>query len=153
MKKVEDLKLIAPCGIYCGVCPYLIAYKTKDERLKEKLAKNVGIRPEQIVCEGCRSDVPLFFCNVCKIKSCVQEKNIESCAECEDYPCERIEKYPYKEFITRVKWEVMYRKKYGKKAWIEKVIEMNSCPACNNLNHWRARICKSCGSELEERYI
>jgi len=146
---MEDLKLIAPCGVFCGVCPY----KTKDERLKEKLSKSIGIKPEQIVCEGCRSDLPLFFCKSCKIKSCVQKKEIESCAECNDYPCERIEKYPYKEFLTRLKWEVVYRKNFGRDAWIEKVIEMNSCPECNNLNHWRAKICKSCGSELKERYI
>ncbi|MHA1293000.1 MAG: DUF3795 domain-containing protein [Promethearchaeota archaeon] len=145
--------LIAPCGVFCGVCPYLIAYKTNDERLKEKLAKSIGIKPEDIICEGCLSDKPLFFCKICKIKSCVLNKGIESCALCNNWPCELIENYPYKPFIIREKWDVNYRKRYGEEKWIKKTIEMNSCPSCNTLCHWKARICKQCGNELKERYI
>ncbi len=149
---MEDPRLLAPCGVHCGVCPYLIAYKTNDTSLKEKLAKSIGIKPEKIVCEGCRSDLPLYFCKICKIKSCVLEKGIESCAECDNYPCEHIINYPFKPFIVREKWDVNYRKKYGKEAWISTTIQINSCPSCHTLTHWAAKICKKCGTQLKERY-
>lgn len=150
---MEDPKLFSPCGTYCGICPYLLAYKKNDERLKEKLAKNIGIKPEQIICEGCNSDKSFFFCQVCKIRECVNQKGFQSCAECDDYPCENIEKFPYKEFLKRERWDVNYRKQYGEEQWFAKTIELNTCPSCQNLNHWRARICKSCDTMLQERYI
>jgi hypothetical protein len=150
---MHDPALLAPCGTNCGVCPYLIAYKTNDEHLKEKLAKSIGIKPEQIVCEGCRSDEPLFFCKMCGMKQCVKEKAIESCADCTDFPCKIIDKFPFKEFLKRQAWDVNYRKQYGKEKWLETTIKMNTCPACQNICHWRATICKECGTALDQRYI
>ncbi len=148
---VEE-QLLAPCGTYCAVCPYRIAYINNDERLKEKLAKTIGIKPEEIICEGCNSDLPFGFCRVCPIKNCVIEKEFESCADCEEYPCKIIEKFPFQPFITRQKWDIKYRREFGKENWLEKTIEMNTCPNCKTLAHWKGRICKSCGNELEERY-
>ncbi len=149
---IDDPNLFAPCGTNCGVCPYLIAYKTNDQRMKEKLAKSIGIKPEQIVCEGCMSEEPLFFCKSCCMKSCVAEKEIESCAECDDYPCSIIEKFPFKMFIKRQSWDVKYRKEHGKEKWLEKTVEMNACPLCQALGHWRQKVCKKCGTEIKERY-
>lgn len=149
---MDDPRVLAPCGTNCSVCPYLMAYKDEDDRLKEKLAKSVRIKPEQVACEGCNSEIPLFFCNQCQIKRCVQKEGKASCVECEKYPCENIERYPFKPFLQRLKWDVNYQKQFGKEAWIKKTIEINSCSKCNTLNHWKASRCKSCGSELEERY-
>jgi len=150
---MEDPILFAPCGTYCGVCPYLIAYKTNDENLKAKLAKSIGIKPEQIICDGCRSDNPLYFCRMCPMKKCVIEKEIDSCVECEEFPCEKVENFPFKEFLKRVRWDVDYRKKHSKDEWLAKTIEMNTCPSCQTLAHWRAKICKKCGTKLQERYV
>ena len=149
---MEDSKLFAHCGTYCGVCPYMIAYKTNDESLKAKLAKSIGIKPEQIICEGCMSDNPLFFCKVCAMKKCAREKGIESCAECDEYPCKNIEKFPFKMFLKRQDWDLKYRKEHGKEKWLEKTIKMNTCASCGNLCHWKANRCRSCGAEMEERY-
>ena len=150
---MEVANLVANCGTYCGVCPYLIAYKTNDEHLKEKLAKSAGLKPEQIVCEGCNSDLAFIFCRTCDTKKCVQEKGIESCSECGDFPCELVERWEFEDFKNRIKMEVNYRKQYGKEKWIAKSIEMNTCPSCQTLCHWMATVCKSCGTHLEPRYI
>ncbi|NHI91257.1 MAG: DUF3795 domain-containing protein [Candidatus Lokiarchaeota archaeon] len=149
---MDDQKLIAPCGVYCGVCPYLIAHKHEDEELKKKLAKNIGVKPEKIECEGCRSNYPFFFCRSCTIKACVLEKKLESCALCDKFPCEKIENYPYQPFIENVKWDINCRRKLGKEAWIEKTIKINTCPACNTLNHRKAKRCIKCNEELPKRY-
>jgi len=149
---MNNSNLIAPCGVYCGVCPQLIAYKTDNARLKEKLAENFGVKPEEIVCEGCTSELPFVFCRLCDIKSCVKDKDIESCAECNKFPCEIVENFPFKQFIKKVKWDVSYRQEHGKDEWIAKSIELNTCPTCQSLNHWVARRCISCKNGLPERY-
>ncbi len=144
-------ELIAPCGVYCGVCPYLIAYKNNDEELKKKLADNVGIKPEKVACEGCKSNYPFFFCRACKIKTCVFDRKIESCAVCDEFPCKRIEEYPYKPFIENVRNDIALRRKLGKQKWIDLTIEKNTCPSCQTLNHWRAKHCILCKKDLPER--
>ncbi|MHA1143997.1 MAG: DUF3795 domain-containing protein [Candidatus Helarchaeota archaeon] len=149
---MDDPKLLASCGVYCDVCPYLIAYKNNDEKLKKKLAKNVGITPEKVICEGCNSDLPFFFCRTCSLKKCVRKKEIVSCAVCDEYPCKKIEKYPYKPFLRKLNWDVNYQKQHGKKKWIEKTLELNTCPNCGTLNHWMAHACRSCNDKLAERY-
>ena len=150
---MEDPNFMAYCGTNCRVCSFRIAYITNDERLKEKLAKMIGIKPDQIICEGCRSEEPLFICKMCPMKSCVLKKGYESCVDCDEFPCKIIERFPVKEFIKKVKFDVNYRKKHSKEDWIVKTIELNSCPSCQTLAHWRGRICKSCGTQLKARYL
>jgi hypothetical protein len=65
--KLEFRKgLIGRCGIYCGACRLLILKK----------------------CSGCSS-----LCadkeSKCPYYKCVQEKGIDSCGECQEFPCER----------------------------------------------------------------
>ena len=150
---MEDPKFLAYCGTNCGVCTFRLAYETNDEQLKEKLAKMIRIKPEQIICEGCKSDLTLFICKVCTIKSCVIKKGFESCVDCDEFPCKTVERFPVKEFIKRVKYDVNYRKEHTKEDWISKTIELNTCPSCQTLAHWRGKVCKSCGTTLEARYL
>jgi hypothetical protein len=149
---MNNQELIAPCGVYCGVCPQRIAHKSKNEKLKEKLAANYGLKPEDISCDGCNSKNLFLFCVSCEIKSCVQKKEIESCAECKEFPCEIIDNFSVKQFIEKVKWDVNYRREHGKDHWIAKSIELNTCPSCQSLNHWVAKRCISCKDELPKRY-
>ena len=79
------------------------------------------------------------------------DKQIESCALCDDYPCKIVEDYPYKPFIEHAKNDIEARKKLGKEEWIKSTIEKNTCPSCKTLNHWRANKCMSCEEVLPER--
>ncbi len=68
MKLSPDL--IAPCGLYCGVCAVYIATRDDNSKLKERLARvyrgevpGKGTLPnsqrltaEKISCRGCLSD-------------------------------------------------------------------------------------------------
>ncbi|MFX1451159.1 MAG: DUF3795 domain-containing protein [Promethearchaeota archaeon] len=148
---MDDPILHAPCGYHCGVCPYLMAYKDNDEKLKKKLAKSLGVKEGDIKCEGCISDNPFFYCQHCSLKKCVQKRGITSCVDCDEFPCKKVERFPAKEFIKKVKWDVNFQKQYGKEKWISKTIELNTCAECNTLNHWQAKVCKSCGYELKEK--
>ncbi len=56
----ENTEMIAMCGLYCGTC---------SRYLKQK-------------CNGCKENDKASWC---KLRSCCLEKNIVSCAECDEF--------------------------------------------------------------------
>jgi hypothetical protein len=91
-------RIIGCCGIICSDCPVLIAMQKNDDeerrRVAEIFTKQYGTeyKPEDINCDGCPSDSPRIFsyCNVCDVRKCGKEKNVQNCAYCGDYPCEKL---------------------------------------------------------------
>lgn len=59
--------LVAPCGLYCGECTAFLEGE----------------------CGGCRSNEGLSKDNrrYCRIYHCLNDKNLNICLECEDFPC------------------------------------------------------------------
>jgi hypothetical protein len=68
MKKINK-KLIAPCGMNCGVC---MAY------LREKNH-----------CDGCKAGPTSVSCLRCKIRNCTERKG-QYCFDCEKFPCDSL---------------------------------------------------------------
>jgi len=68
-------ELLAPCGLYCGVCAILIADRDDNPRFKERLTGvyNVGI--DEIHCKGCLSGDLFLYCRVCPIRDCTMVRN------------------------------------------------------------------------------
>jgi hypothetical protein len=94
-------KMIAFCGIHCSECPvYLVTQKNSDV-MREKVLKlwskqyNMELSIEDINCQGCKTDGNQLFahCKKCDIRSCAQEKRIDSCIKCNSYPCKQIEDF------------------------------------------------------------
>ncbi len=56
----KNTEMIAMCGLYCGACPRF---------LKEK-------------CNGCKENKKASWC---KLRTCCLDKNIASCADCDDF--------------------------------------------------------------------
>ena len=87
------------CGQYCGICPVYIASTTSDIRKKEKLAKKYSkelgkkLSADNIHCWGCRADNKNCWGKGCQIRKCAQEKGIEFCYQCSEFPCPELEKY------------------------------------------------------------
>jgi len=94
-------KIIAFCGINCTDCEAFIATQKDDDARRRKVAaewsKEFGheIKPEEINCDGCLSidGRHINYCNVCEIRKCGMEKEVENCAYCIDYECEKLEKF------------------------------------------------------------
>ncbi len=90
--------MIACCGINCLECGAYLATKNNDEEQRKEVAElwskqfNADIKPTDINCESCHSDSGNIFshCRVCEIRSCCNEKEIDNCAHCADYYCEKI---------------------------------------------------------------
>jgi hypothetical protein len=94
-------KIIAYCGIICSECPTFIATQKNNDEERKKVAelwsKQYGreFKIEDINCDGCLTKGPrvLNYCNICEIRKCGREKNVENCAYCEDYACEKLSKF------------------------------------------------------------
>jgi len=54
---------------------------------------------EDTNCDGCLAEGPKVssYCNICEIRKCGQGRDVENCAYCEDYACEKLSKL-FKEF-------------------------------------------------------
>ena len=94
-------EMIAFCGILCHECGAFQATKNNDDQKRAEVAKlwskefNSDIKPEDIYCDGCLSDGGYLFnyCKVCEIRKCGGEKRVVNCAYCDDYACEKLEKF------------------------------------------------------------
>jgi hypothetical protein len=142
-------ELLAPCGMYCGVCGIYMASRDDDEKLKGKLAKAYAVTPEQIACKGCLSDEKFVYCQVCGIRACVVAKNYDGCHQCEEFPCQLIDDFPVavgKKVILR---SVPARKKLGTEKWVKEEEDRYRCPHCGNRVFRGARRCGGCKELVE----
>lgn len=53
----------------------------------------VELKPEQMVCLGCKSDTRFYMCEDCHFENCNLERKQNHCGECPEYSCERIERF------------------------------------------------------------
>ena len=94
-------RLVAPCGIDCKMCKAYKATQENDDKLREEVAKewarafNATIDPNEIHCDGCTaaSERKIAHHKDCPIRLCVLERGHQTCADCFDYPCERLMKF------------------------------------------------------------
>jgi hypothetical protein len=123
---MTDTILAAPCGLYCGNCSDLLLDK---------------------VCHGCGCD-----CACAIYRCCVTEKGLESCAECEDFPCTRIIQFTY-DPIWRTHLPVLENlrriQRTGVEAWLD---EQEAYWADQQrLDRW-LRLHQECGAKYAQVY-
>lgn len=141
--------LLAPCGLYCGVCGVYQASRDNNQKLKEKLAQAYGVRPEQIVCSGCLSDEKFIFCQTCGIRKCVVEKKAEGCHQCNEFPCSLINDFPVPVGKKGILRSVPARKILGTETWVEAEEKRYRCPHCRSPLFRGAKRCGNCKEAME----
>jgi hypothetical protein len=146
MKVNKDL--LAPCGLYCGVCSIYYADKHNDERLKVKLSGIYGFKPESLKCDGCLSNRKTAFCESCKIRSCVTTKGISGCHQCSDFPCTNIMNFPFKNATQFMLKSTNYRKGKTDAQWAKWETDNWTCKVCGAPTFRGARRCPKCKSDL-----
>ena len=140
--------LLAPCGLYCGVCAILYADKQGNEKMKQKLAKAYWCKPEQIQCDGCLSDNRYVFCEACKIRDCVTNKGIAGCHECAEWPCKLIEKFPFKLAKRFMKVSIPVWKEKSDAEWVKWEEANWTCKSCGTLAFRGAKRCPKCKTDI-----
>ena len=79
----DEYTMTAYCCIKCNECDAYRATINDDDELRATVAEQWGMKPEEINCLGCKTvDAPFN----CSAKQCAQEKNVITCAHCEDFP-------------------------------------------------------------------
>ena len=144
--------LLAPCGLYCGVCGVLIADREDNRKFKERLATVYGTKPEDIRCKGClheNEDDVFFYCRACPIKDCTRKKGIEGCRQCDDFPCRLIEEFPLpvgKRVILRAvpRW-----REWGTEKWVAEEEKRYHCPSCGYALFRGAKRCRQCRQPVD----
>ncbi len=94
-------KMIAYCGIDCLECGAYIATQNNDDAKRKEVAEewtkqfNHDFKPGDINCDGCMTETGKVFnyCNICEIRKCGQEKGVVNCAYCDDYACDKLERF------------------------------------------------------------
>ncbi|MBN2011694.1 DUF3795 domain-containing protein [candidate division KSB1 bacterium] len=138
-------QLTAPCGRDCFNCPGYLA--NENAEIRDMLAKRMNPAAEQIGCPGCRAcdgDCQVLrhygFDVHCKLYACAQDKNVQFCHECTDFPCgllqplaDRADRFPHNLKL----FNLCVIKKLGLTAWAETqasrhsiaIIKINWIPA------------------------
>ncbi len=93
-------EMIAYCGLDCARCDAFTAAQSGDHERKQKIAERwskelkAEFTPEDIDCNGCKSDRVSGWCTrICAIRPCAQQRKVESCAHCQDYPCSKLKEF------------------------------------------------------------
>lgn len=146
-------ELLAPCGLYCGVCSIYIAHRDNNLKFKKKLLpiyKAFAKSVDDIACTGCLSDGIVFpVCRSCPIKKCSQDKGINGCHQCNDFPCKFIENFPIqvgKKVILRA---IPTWRELGTEKWVEEEEKRYHCPDCGNDLFRGAKRCNKCGIAVD----
>jgi len=142
-------ELLAACGLYCGVCGVLIAHRESNEKFKERLSTVYGCAPEEIVCEGCFSKVRFKLCLICPVRACAENKAMDGCHQCDDFPCPLIDNFPIavgKKVILRA---TPSRREIGDERWAEQEDQRYVCPNCGSRAFRGTKRCRSCREPLD----
>lgn len=133
LKTDEDLKLAAPCGLYCGACIDYLVYKS---------------------CHGCACECGKCDASghreTCSIyKCCFEQRGNKACYECEEFPCSILIRFCYSPVWLHhlpVIENLRRRKTIGSEKWVKEQKE-------NWSNEWYLRrwlwLQKECEKRLE----
>jgi hypothetical protein len=105
--------IIAACGLVCSDCDILRA-STDPEAARRvvdwfKRERGLDLALEDIGCAGCTGDRAEVWSPDCWIwQSCVDQKELENCSQCGDFPCERLQEWAktgkeYREALSRLR--------------------------------------------------
>lgn len=97
-------EMTAYCGLTCQTCPIYLATRqeNKEERARmrteivKRCKEQYGIKyklEDVTDCDGCQSEGErLFSASMnCPIRKCAREKELQNCAYCTEYACNKLE--------------------------------------------------------------
>jgi hypothetical protein len=133
MKNIKlNAKLIAPCGMNCGICKGYLREKNKCPGCRE-MSKN---KPE--------------YCRKCIIMHCeiLKKNNMKFCSDkCKKFPCTRLKnldkRYKNKYHMSMLE-NLLNIKKNGIRKFVDNEQKRWKCPKCEGIVTCHGGICFSC---------
>jgi len=89
MQESKAFEMTGVCGIYCAECE---CAKAKDEPKLMEYLVGKGMDAEKLPCQGCRvveGNCPAVG-EKCETYKCAQEKKVNFCFECAEFPCAKL---------------------------------------------------------------
>ena len=131
-------ELVAPCGMNCGVCKSYLAYSRGIPKEKGKASHCPGCIPRNKNCNikrGCKK---------------LRKKEIESCYECDDMPCEALDRLDQR-YRSRYGMSMVENlreiKEKGMHWFIKSQEEKYWCPECGDVVSVHDAKCYACMRE------
>lgn len=126
--KIDPI-LFAPCGMNCLVC-YKYCYHKSP-------------------CQGClKSDEGKpKHCRNCKIRDCAEDKKLNYCYECTDFPCrliKNLEKSYNMRYGASIIENSLIVKECGLAEFMEKQKTGYTCQACGGIISIHDKVCSEC---------
>lgn len=136
MKSLNEISLIAPCGMNCSICMAYLRERNK--------------------CPGCRgTDIDKPVTRVkCKIKSCEMVPTNESkfCFECPEFPCDNL-RHLDRRYRTNYKMSMIENLENIKRLGIREFLRNEkirwTCSECGGTICVHKGYCYSCGKRTE----
>jgi hypothetical protein len=152
------------CGLYCGACEILNLYRTAREQGREAqwddlpAPMNGVIPPADLVCTGCKTELLFAGCLKCDIRICGNQKGVEACILCAEYPCQLVEQS--KVFLAERAKDLLphtavmfsqtdHIREIGYPAWCAEQAARWLCPECGTPFTWYQKNCMNCGIKLD----
>ena len=137
-------RLIAPCGMNCAICSGYLAYQHDVKSRGIRMPYCIGCRPRDKKCAFLKKGCELLLIG-----------KVEYCYECNDFPCERLERLD-KRYRTYFKMSMIenleYIKKNGINQFLEKEEERWKCPRCGGVICCHNGLCFNCSlDELKNK--
>jgi len=99
---METGRVIGFCGLVCSECEAYTATQSRDLEALERIAavarEQYGApdaTAENVRCDGCPGETEhkVAYCATCDVRSCAVERGVTTCADCEEYGCERVSRF------------------------------------------------------------
>ena len=92
-------QLISACGLICSVCDAYLATQKDDAKAVSAVAAkwsqlfDASVPEEAVWCDGCMTGGERLCAHAsdCDIRACVLQRGCHTCAECDDYVCDRLD--------------------------------------------------------------
>lgn len=149
----KNIITAAICGLYCESCSLYIG-TTQDPQRLQQLSSKFNKPAEEMKCMGCRSETLSFYCKTCEMKTCVKQKELTFCSECEEYPCQILIEFqaqlPHRLELFE---SLNYIKDNGIDKWFEKMNATYSCIECGTINSPYEFNCRNCGYTPSSEFV
>jgi hypothetical protein len=92
---------ISACGLTCTECDAYMATQRDDSKAASAVAAkwsqlfDASVPEDAVWCDGCMTGGERIsgYAADCDIRTCVIERGHRTCADCDDYICDRLERF------------------------------------------------------------
>ncbi len=147
---------VSRCGIYCGACYIYRAERDCGDFIRE-VAEWQKVELDQVKCNGCLAPEEEKWgnCRKCYPQSCLKEKGIEFCHQCDEFWNYNCEEYNKLEAFCAKREENIRQNLIKIMAdtprWKEEQEKRWRCSSCGEPYSWYEETCHHCGRNLSRK--